>query len=164
MFDISWGEMMLIGAAALIFIGPKELPATLRAVGQMVGKVKRMAGEFRTQFDDAMREADVASVKKEFDSMNEAASSASTFNPIESIRNEIKSAVNPSGEARPADTLPDPVIPAPDPAPPLQTADFAAPAPAETAAPQPQKPKAARKAKARSETKSAAKPEGGADA
>ena len=109
MFDISWGEMLLIGAAALIFIGPKELPATLRALGQMTGKVRRMAGEFRTQFDEAMREADVQSIRKEFDSMNDAAQSASTsFNPLDTIRNEIKGAVEkpPSDMDRPSDLAP----------------------------------------------------------
>lgn len=95
MFDVSWGEMLLIGAAALIFIGPKELPATLRALGQMTGKVRRMAGEFRAQFDDAMREADIDQVKREFQNMDDAARSASSFNPIETIRNEIKDAVAP---------------------------------------------------------------------
>jgi sec-independent protein translocase protein TatB len=99
MFDISWGEMLLIGAAALIFIGPKELPATLRALGQMTGKVRRMAGEFRAQFDDAMREADIDQVKREFQSMDDAARGASSFNPIETIRNELKDAVAP----KPAD-------------------------------------------------------------
>jgi sec-independent protein translocase protein TatB len=132
MFDISWGEMLLIGAAALIFIGPKELPATLRALGQMTGKVRRMAGEFRSQFDEAMREADVQSIRKEFDSMNETAQGASTsFNPIETIRNEIKGAVEkPEGHSiddkdRPSDLAPTlPVGDGPQPV----TADAPAPA------------------------------------
>src|SRR5689334_4588094 len=100
MFDISWGEMLLIGAAALIFIGPKELPATLRALGQMTGKIRRMAGEFRAQFDEAMRDADVQSIRKEFDSMNDvAAGSASSSNPNETIRNEIRGAVDNPAQA-----------------------------------------------------------------
>jgi Sec-independent protein translocase protein TatA len=43
MFDMSWGEMLIIGAVALIVIGPKDLPKTLRTVGNIVGKVRRMA-------------------------------------------------------------------------------------------------------------------------
>jgi sec-independent protein translocase protein TatB len=158
MFDISWGEMMLIGAAALIFIGPKELPAALRALGQMTGKVRRMAGEFRSQFDEAMREADVQSIRKEFDSMNDAATSASTgsFNPIDTIRNEIKGAIEKPAAAKPAPDFdraadlapveaklsdPMPLVPPPEPAPAVDAASFdmkpEAPAPVTAAAPQP---------------------------
>lgn len=141
MFDISWGEMLLIGGAALIFIGPKELPGTLRALGQMTAKVRRMAGEFRSQFDDAMREADVQSIRKEFDSMNDAAQSASsTFNPIQTIRDELKGAVDKPQEASSA-AAPEPAIPAPDAPAPIDAASFdvkpAAPEPVVGSAPQP---------------------------
>jgi sec-independent protein translocase protein TatB len=67
MFDFSWGELLLIGAVALIVIGPKELPAVLRAVGQWTTKIRRMAGEFQSQFQEAMREAEMADLKKEVD-------------------------------------------------------------------------------------------------
>ena len=46
MFDIGWGELVVIGVIALIVIGPKELPAVLRTVGRTMNKVRRMAGEF----------------------------------------------------------------------------------------------------------------------
>lgn len=140
MFDLSWGKMLIIGVMALVLIPPKDLPGTLRALGQMVGKLKRMAGEFRSQFDDAIREADIASVKKEFDSMGEAASSASTFNPIESIRNEIKSAVqgDAATTAQASAPVADPVLPMPDSPPPVDHTAFAEPV-----APTPDTPPAA---------------------
>ena len=65
MFDMGWSELMLIGAVALIVIGPKDLPQSLRTVGQMTGKMRRMAGEFQSQFNDAMREAELDEVKKQ---------------------------------------------------------------------------------------------------
>ena len=43
MLDMSWGEMMVIGAVALIVIGPKDLPKALRTLGNMTAKVRRMA-------------------------------------------------------------------------------------------------------------------------
>ena len=43
MFDIGWSELVVIGVVALIAIGPKELPAVLRTVGQYMGKIRRMA-------------------------------------------------------------------------------------------------------------------------
>jgi sec-independent protein translocase protein TatB len=73
MFDISWGELMLIGVVALIVIGPKELPGVLRMVGQWVGKIRRMAAEFQSQFHEAMREAEMADLKKQVDELNDAA-------------------------------------------------------------------------------------------
>jgi sec-independent protein translocase protein TatB len=57
MFDIAWSELLLIAVVALIFIGPKELPAVLRNLGRMAAKLRRSADDFRRQFEDSMREA-----------------------------------------------------------------------------------------------------------
>jgi sec-independent protein translocase protein TatB len=67
MFDFSWGELVVIGAVALIVIGPKELPTVLRTLGQWMTKVRRMASEFQGQFQEAMREAEMADLKREID-------------------------------------------------------------------------------------------------
>ena len=67
MFDIGWSELVVIGVVALIAIGPKELPGVLRTVGQWMGKARRMASEFQGQFNEAMREAEMADIKKTFD-------------------------------------------------------------------------------------------------
>lgn len=84
MFDISWGEFIVVGVVALIVIGPKELPGVIRAVGRALAKLRTMAGEFRSQFDDALREAELHDVKKEFDEFKNQATglSTSTFDPI----------------------------------------------------------------------------------
>ena len=55
MFNLGWGEILLIGIVALIAIGPKELPGVLRTVGQALAKVRRMANEFQGQFQEALR-------------------------------------------------------------------------------------------------------------
>jgi sec-independent protein translocase protein TatB len=73
MLGISWYEYLVIAVVALIVIGPKELPAVLRAVGQWVAKIQRMAAEFRGQFQEAMREAEMADLKKEVDNIGEQA-------------------------------------------------------------------------------------------
>src|SRR6187455_107621 len=112
MFDIGWGELVVIGIVALIAIGPKELPGVLRAVGQWVGKIKRMASDFQGQFQEAMREAEVADLKKQFD---EASSAATNFtsgfdNPLESAKKEIegtfKDTAAPASETAPPATEP----------------------------------------------------------
>jgi sec-independent protein translocase protein TatB len=67
MFDISWTEFLLIGVVALIFIGPKELPAVLRTLGQWTRRIRSMAADFQNQFQEAMREAEMADLKKQVD-------------------------------------------------------------------------------------------------
>ena len=67
MFDFSSGELLLIALAVLIFIKPKDLPMVLRTIGQWTGKIRRMAGEFQDQFREAMREAEMADIKKDID-------------------------------------------------------------------------------------------------
>ncbi len=72
MFDIGWSELVVIGVVALIAIGPKELPGVLRMIGQWVGKARRMASDFQGQFNEAMREAEMADIKKSFDDISAA--------------------------------------------------------------------------------------------
>jgi sec-independent protein translocase protein TatB len=95
MFDMSWGEVMIIGGVALIVIGPKDLPKALRTVGQMTAKVRRLASEFQGQFSEAMREAELDEVRREVEGINRQVSTATStaFNPIQSIREELKTAV-----------------------------------------------------------------------
>ena len=92
MFDIGWSELVVIGIVALIAIGPKELPGVLRTVGKYMGKIRRMASEFQGQFQEAMREAEMADLKKSVDEMTDAATKSFTdFDPIGSVRKEIDS-------------------------------------------------------------------------
>ena len=72
MFDIGWSELVVIGVVALIAIGPKELPGVLRMIGQWAGKARRMASDFQGQFNEAMREAEMADIKKSFDDISAA--------------------------------------------------------------------------------------------
>jgi sec-independent protein translocase protein TatB len=69
MFEISWSELLILGIVTLIFVGPKELPVFLRTLGRYAGSIKRQANEFRAQFEEALREAELDSVKKEFEGL-----------------------------------------------------------------------------------------------
>ena len=80
MFDIGWSELVVIAVVALVAIGPKELPGVLRTMGQWIGKARRMAAEFQGQFSEAMREAEMADLKKSFDEVRDATSGLSTGN------------------------------------------------------------------------------------
>jgi sec-independent protein translocase protein TatB len=94
MFDISWGELLLIGVVALVFIGPKELPTVLRTLGQWMAKLRRMATEFQNQFHEAMREAEVADLKKQVEDMTSQAQSYANFDPVGDVRRELESTQN----------------------------------------------------------------------
>ncbi|AMJ60224.1 Sec-independent protein translocase protein TatB [Bosea sp. PAMC 26642] len=91
MFDIAWSEFMLIGAVALVVIGPKDLPKAMRTVGQAVGKIRRMASEFQGQFNDAMREAELHDLKKQVEEVGGSVSSAmnTDYKPIEMPKDDF---------------------------------------------------------------------------
>jgi len=103
MFDIGWSELVVIGVVALIAIGPKELPGVLRTVGQYMGKIRRMAAEFQGQFQEAMREAEMADIKKSMDEMTDAAKGIVDFDPLGDVRKEVEGfASDPLGTSTPA--------------------------------------------------------------
>jgi sec-independent protein translocase protein TatB len=91
MFEIGWGELLIIGIVALIAIGPKELPGVLRTLGQWMSKLRRMASEFQSQFHEAMREAELADLKKQVDDMTSQAQSYANFDPVGEVRRELES-------------------------------------------------------------------------
>ena len=103
MFDIGWSELLVIGVVALIVIGPKELPSVLRAVGQWTGKIRRMAGEFQNQFQEALREAEMSDLKKQVDELNDAARGLTTsFDPLDYDSNKWKETASPADSGRDA--------------------------------------------------------------
>jgi sec-independent protein translocase protein TatB len=130
MFDISWGELLLIGVVALVVIGPKELPTVLRTVGQWTGKLRRMASEFQSQFHEAMREAEMTDLKKQVDDLTSQAQSYANFDPVSEVRKELEStqqeiesslAAKPTADKPTADAPSSPAPAAPEiPSPPAQ--------------------------------------------
>ena len=89
MFDIGWSELVVIAVVALIAIGPKELPGVLRMVGQWMGKARKMASEFQGQFQEAMREAEMADLKKTFDEVKDTASGFASNNIMTSLQKDV---------------------------------------------------------------------------
>ena len=69
MFEISWSELLILGIVTLVFVGPKELPVFMRTLGRYASVVRRHANEFKAQFDAAMREAELDSMREEVDKM-----------------------------------------------------------------------------------------------
>ena len=93
MFDIGWSELVVIAVVALIAIGPKELPGVLRMVGQWMGKARKMAAEFQGQFQEAMREAEMADLKKSFDEVKEAATGLTSLDVMTDLKKDVTDAL-----------------------------------------------------------------------
>ncbi|WP_237480936.1 Sec-independent protein translocase protein TatB [Lichenibacterium dinghuense] len=100
MFDFDASKLLIIGVVALVVIGPKDLPRVLRQVGQMVGKLRRMAAEFQGQFMDAMKEADLADLQKEVSKLKNTASLDVNFNPVHDIKTSIIKSVESTSVAQ----------------------------------------------------------------
>src|SRR5712691_8369995 len=113
MFDIGWSELVVIAVVALIAIGPKELPGVLRMVGQWMGKARKMAAEFQGQFQEAMREAEMADLKKSFDEVKDAATGIASGNIMTSLQKDVGDAlaIDKPVDAQVASAVGEPVVP-----------------------------------------------------
>ncbi|MBS9720154.1 twin-arginine translocase subunit TatB [Tianweitania sp. BSSL-BM11] len=88
MFNIAGTEMLVIAVVMVVVVGPKDMPKMLRTFGKFTAKMSSLAGDFRKQFDDALKEAELDDVRK---SVNDLRS----LNP----KNEIRKALNPFEKA-----------------------------------------------------------------
>ena len=50
MLSLGWGEIFLMGAVALVVVGPERLPRLLRELGRYYGQLRRAADELRRSF------------------------------------------------------------------------------------------------------------------
>ena len=133
MFELDWAKLVVIGVVALIAIGPKELPTVLRTVGQWMTKIRRMAAEFQGQFQEAMREAEMADLKKQVDEISGAARDLGTLDPLQPTPAASTSPAAPPPTAAPtadATAATEPVQPLPDEAQPAAQAEPIAASPA----------------------------------
>jgi sec-independent protein translocase protein TatB len=110
MFDIGWSELVVIAVVALIAIGPKELPGVLRMVGQWMGKARKMAAEFQGQFQEAMREAEMADLKKSFDEVRDIASGNNVMTSLQKDVNDAL-AIDKPVDAQVASAVGEPITP-----------------------------------------------------
>ena len=99
MFDFDVGKLVVIGVVALVVIGPKDLPRVMRQVGGAMGKMRRMANEFQSQFMDAMREADVEDLKKDLDKAADAIKLDSALDPLKDAHNELVKSIKDQSAA-----------------------------------------------------------------
>lgn len=99
MFDIGWSELLVVAVVAIIVVGPKDLPRMLRAFGRLMGQVRRTANEFKSQFDEALRDAELDEARRSVEGIGR-------IDPLKDVRKElgdIKRAVD-KPQAKPAET------------------------------------------------------------
>lgn len=122
MFDLDIGKMMVFAIVALAVIPPKDLPRVLRTVGKYVGQARRMAADFRGQFEAAIKDSEFESIKKEIAEINESAKVDTSFDPAALMRDSIEKSV----EDKPAVAAIAPAEPLAIEAPAHETSDKAA--------------------------------------
>ncbi|WP_082477358.1 Sec-independent protein translocase protein TatB [Rhizobium sp. Leaf371] len=118
MLDVGWTELVVIAIVLIIVVGPKDLPPMLRTFGKMMSKMRGMATDFRHQFDEALREADLDDVRKtlsDAQKLNPAHSLREAMNPLRQMGNDIKADLQKATrpDERPAAVMSD-IPPAPE--------------------------------------------------
>lgn len=65
-------ELLVLGILALIIVGPKDLPRLMYGAGKMMGRVRKMADEFRSGFDQMAKEVEIEEMRRELDELKQA--------------------------------------------------------------------------------------------
>lgn len=96
---LNWSELLILAVVTLICVGPKDLPKFLNTMGRYAGMIRRQAAEFRAQFDEAMRQAELDALKKE----------------VNDVRSDIEASVREAQSDKPAAAasapVPQPMLP-----------------------------------------------------
>ncbi len=88
-------EILIIGALALIVVGPKDLPILMRRVGQFIGKMRAMAAEFRASFDELARQSELEELRKEVEAMRNDPRHYTNFEPVPEAAGAAAQATDP---------------------------------------------------------------------
>lgn len=67
MIDFGFDKIALIGAVALIVIGPEKLPRVARTVGHLVGKAQRYVADVKAEVNRSIELEDLKKMKTEFE-------------------------------------------------------------------------------------------------
>jgi sec-independent protein translocase protein TatB len=67
--SLGFNEIIILGILALVVVGPKDLPLLFRKLGRWTAKLRGMAQEFRTGFDELARQAELDELKREVDAL-----------------------------------------------------------------------------------------------
>jgi sec-independent protein translocase protein TatB len=114
---LDFSEVIIVIVLALLVLGPKDLPLMMRKLGRFMAKMRGMAAEFRSGFDELARQAELDELRREVDALRH-----STRSGLAAMSDEF---AKPIAEAREAAMTPLPAPEAkPDPAPDAKPATF----------------------------------------
>ncbi len=107
MFDIGWQELFIVAVLAILVVGPRDLPRTLRTVMSYIRKAKGMAREFQNGIDEVAREVELDDIRKEANSianMDLEKEVQETLDPTGSLNasmdmSDVQSAIQESADA-----------------------------------------------------------------
>lgn len=133
MLDIGWSELLVIAVVLIVVVGPKDLPPMIRAFGKTMAGLRKMAGDLRSQFDEALKEADMDDVRQTISdvrNLNPTNSIRDAMNPLRQLGNDLRNDLNgvttsstatSAPEGAPAVDIADPEMKLPDGPPPMAT-------------------------------------------
>ena len=84
MIDFGFDKIALIGAVALIVIGPEKLPRVARTVGALFGKAQRYVSDVKAEVNRSIELEDLKKMKTQFEDAARDVEST--------VRNEVNSA------------------------------------------------------------------------
>ncbi len=96
---VGFSELLLLALAALIIVGPKDLPFMMRKVGQMVGKARGMAREFQAAFEDIARQSELEDLRKEIEDLKRNNAMTAAQDDLANMESDINAAVMRKGAA-----------------------------------------------------------------
>jgi sec-independent protein translocase protein TatB len=104
MFDVGWPEVLVIAIVLIVVVGPKDLPRMLRTFGKTTSKMRSMAGDFRRQFDQALKEAELDEVKNlaaEARKLDPTAEIRKNLDPMRKMGDEIRAGLEGAMKSNP---------------------------------------------------------------
>ena len=108
MLEVGYSEILVIAIVLIVVVGPKDLPKMLRAFGKAMTRFRQVSGDFRRQFDDALKEAELDEVRKtiaDVRKLDPRQQVRDVFNPLrsaaDSIRSDVQSAMKPAMQSNP---------------------------------------------------------------
>ena len=129
-------EFMIVGAVALIVVGPKDLPVLMRRVGRFIAHLRSMAAEFRASFDEMARQSELDELRREVEALRtgqslHAAVGLGADSGVQDVLNDIHSGLH-GADASPSSLMTP--LPAVEPTPAPEQAETVLPSAAPDAA------------------------------
>jgi sec-independent protein translocase protein TatB len=103
---LSLEHIIILGVIALVVVGPKDLPLLLRKLGKWTARLRGMAQEFRTGFDELARQAELDELKREVEALRRTTNLTDISKEISRPLGTLESYAGISPPPAPPESLP----------------------------------------------------------